>query len=370
MRKHHPKNERMKRRYLTYLEEAKRMSRKSTDQVAAAIAQFELSTGYRDFARFHVEQARRFKRELDTQTNPKTGKPLAHATIRSRLLALKAFFQWLADQPGYRSGIRYADAEYFNPSANDSRIATARRERPVPTLDQVRQVLANMKAETPYEKRDRALIALAQLSGVRDDALASLSLGHVDVALRTVFQDARTVRTKNRKTMKTWFFPVGDEIENIVVDWVSYLAKKHHFGPDDPLFPPTQIARNAEGTFAPAGLRRTHWKNADAVRRIFRQAFEGAGLPYSYPHLLRKTLTQLGERVCRTPEQFKAWSQNLGHEQVLTSFTSYGKVSNQRQGEILGALRGAGSISGNGSVGPLDAETIQRVLDHLKRTAA
>jgi hypothetical protein len=33
MNKHNPKNERIKRRYLAYLEEAKRMSPKSTDQV-------------------------------------------------------------------------------------------------------------------------------------------------------------------------------------------------------------------------------------------------------------------------------------------------------------------------------------------------
>ena len=40
----------------------------------------------------------------------------------------------------------------------------------------------------------------------------------------------------------------------------------------------------------------------------------------------RKTLAQFGERVCETPEAFKAWSQNLGHENVLTTFASYGQV--------------------------------------------
>ena len=52
MRKHHPKNERIKRQYLAYLEEAKRMSDKTADQVAAAISLFEQSTGYKDFAAF------------------------------------------------------------------------------------------------------------------------------------------------------------------------------------------------------------------------------------------------------------------------------------------------------------------------------
>ena len=70
MRKHHPKNERIKRKYFTYLEEANRMSASSVDQVAAAIAQFEASTGHRDFAVFHIEQARKFKRQLADAINP------------------------------------------------------------------------------------------------------------------------------------------------------------------------------------------------------------------------------------------------------------------------------------------------------------
>lgn len=52
------------------------------------------------------------------------------------------------------------------------------------------------------------------------------------------------------------------------------------------------------------------------------------------------TLVQLGQDVCKSPEQFKAWSQNLGHEKVLTTFLSYGEVACQRQGEII---RGLGS---------------------------
>ncbi len=91
MRKHHPKNERIKRQYLAYLEEAKRMSTSSVDQVAAAIALFEASTGWRDFGAFHIDQARKFKRLLADAINPETGKPLAKAIAYSRLMALKGF---------------------------------------------------------------------------------------------------------------------------------------------------------------------------------------------------------------------------------------------------------------------------------------
>lgn len=47
---------------------------------------------------------------------------------------------------------------------------------------------------------------------------------------------------------------------------------------------------------------------------------------------------RLGEKLCQTPEEFKAWSQNLGHESVLTSFYSYGDVPDYKQAELLRKL--------------------------------
>jgi integrase len=338
MQKHHPKNERIKRQYLAYLEEAKRLSSKSADLAAASIAQFEASTGYKDFAAFHIDQARRFKAKLTEYTNPETGRELAKATIHARLMAVKAFFIWLAGQPGYKSRINYSDAEYFNPSANDTRIATAKRERPTPSLEQIRHVIATMPTDTDVQKRDRALVAFVALSGARDDAIASLCLKHIDLAARTISQDARQVRTKNRKTFTTHFFPVGDDLEAIVIGWVTHLRTTLLFGPDDPLFPATLVQVGTSGHFEAVGLTRDGWRNADAIRRIFKATFEAANLPYSNPHSIRKTLALLGEQICKTPEDFKAWSQNLGHEQVLTTFTSYGAVSSHRQREIMAGL--------------------------------
>ena len=85
-------------------------------------------------------------------------------------------------------------------------------------------------------------------------------------------------------------------------------------------------------------LDRKHWSNATPIRTIFRKAFVDAGLSYFNPHSFRNTLVRLGETTCKSPEEFKAWSQNLGHEKVLTTLTSYGEVACQRQGEIIRGL--------------------------------
>lgn len=164
---------------------------------------------------------------------------MSKATLKSRFDALKAFLLWLADQPCYRSRIKHSDAQYFNLSFNDAAIATAKRVRPSPELEEVHRIIDGMKADTPFEKRARAIIAFTLLTGARDDAIASMSLCHVNLKEQEVFQDAREVRTKFRKTFSTWFFPVGGQAEAIVGDWVRYLQTEWKFGPDDPLFPST-----------------------------------------------------------------------------------------------------------------------------------
>jgi hypothetical protein len=57
----------------------------------------------------------------------------------------------------------------------------------------------------------------------------------------------------------------------------------------------------------------------------------------------------MGERLCQTPEQFKAWSQNLGHEGVLTTLFAYGTVPEGRQREIMTGF--CGTIDGVGVMG-------------------
>jgi integrase len=110
------------------------------------------------------------------------------------------------------------------------------------------------------------------------------------------------------------------------------------WGLDDPLFPATKIAVGETRHFEAAGLDRKHWGSAGPIRQIFKHAFAAAGLPYFNPHSFRKTLALLGGQKCRSPEEYKAWSQNLGHENVLTTFSSYGDVAHHRQAEIIRAL--------------------------------
>lgn len=338
MTKHNPENERIKRQYFAYLKEARRHSEPTVDATAKALSRFEEYTRYRDFKAFHFEQAIAFKRNLAEQTGQRSGEKLSKATLHATLTALKAFFFWLAGQPGYKAHLQYSDADYFNLSEKETRVATAQRERKSPTLEQVKRVIETMQDTSEIERRNRALVAFALLTGARDSAIASMKLKHVDLKEGCVHQDARDVKTKFSKTFTTYFFPVGEEVRQIVAGWVRFLREEKLWGNEDPLFPATRVALGQTRQFEAVGLDRAHWSTAEPIRKVFRGAFKHAGLPYFHPHSLRKTLARLGEQVCQSPEEFKAWSQNLGHEQVLTTFLSYGSVRTDRQGEIIRGL--------------------------------
>lgn len=339
MIKHNVNNERIKRKYLTFLKQAKGQNEATLDSVIKAICRFEEYNQHKDFKSFHVDQAIGFKNKLSKQKHYKTTKPLSLATLNGTMRHVKGFIEWLSQETGYKSRIKYRDAQYFNLSEKDTRIAKAKRKKPVATIEQIQHVLKVMPNDTAIEKRDRALIAFTLLTGARDSAIASMKIKHVDLNANSVYQDAREVNTKFSKTAVTNFFPVGDEVREIVFEWVAYLKNEYVMGNDAPLFPKTKMSQGSDNNFQAAGLSHEHWKSAAAIRQVFKKAFLLAELPNFNPHSFRNTLAALGESMCQSAEEFKAWSQNLGHEGVLTTFYSYGEVQEGRQADIFKQLK-------------------------------
>jgi integrase len=96
----------------------------------------------------------------------------------------------------------------------------------------------------------------------------------------------------------------------------------------------------------------------------------GAGeLPNYNPHSFRHTLAVLGEKICRTPEEWKAYSQNFGHFSPMTTFNSYGPVAPHRQAEILNALVDVKPTDPNApaQIVKLDDDQVRLILNQLAR---
>ena len=331
-----PKNERIKRRYGEFLKHADGRAEATIRQIEKAIQRYEEFTERADFATFDQRRARAFKDELASRR-------LSKATMLSTVTALKRFFGWLALQPGYKSKIAMTDIEFLNMSEKDTRAAKAPTERRFPSIEQVEHALSRMPADTEVQKRNRAVIAFTAITGVRDGALVTLRMKHVDTARHHVMQNPREVATKASKRIDTFFFPVSDLCEGIVYDWLRHLRDTLLFGPDDPIFPKTRMGMDADDCFTADGLTRECWSSAGPVRSIFKASFEAVELPVFTPHAFRHMLAHLAYSHCNGPEELKSWSQNLGHESPLTTFTSYGAVSMERQRELVRGARPRGS---------------------------
>lgn len=331
------KNERIKRQYFEYLKEAKKYSISTIDNVRKSILRYEEYTKLKDFS-LSKKQAIGFKKYLSNLKANRTGEKLSLSTKNSNVNNLKDFFKWLSLQKGYKSKISLIDLEYLTLSDNERRASKSIGYRAYPTPEQIRKVIFSMPFKTDIEKRDRALIAFTFLTACRVSAIASLKLKHIDVQNNLVKQDPKEVKTKTRKRIDSFFFPVGDDVKQVFIDWFNYLKQEKLYGNNDPLFPKTNISLDNANSFTSNGLEPLHWQNTTSINKIFKKSFNNAGLEYFNPHSFRKTIVNIGEKLCKTPEDFKAWSQNIGHESPLTTFVSYGYLDVHRQGDIIASI--------------------------------
>lgn len=328
-------NERVKHDYATYLHNAKGQDDASIDKARAAIRRFEESTKFKPFKKFHISQAADFKVFLSKQKNAKTGKPLGFSTVDATLRLVKNFFHWLVGRTGFKRLLTYTDVEYFNNNRKAARVAHTGRDIPYPTMQQAHHAFQAMPFEDEFQKRDKALFAFFMLTGARDGAVASLKIKHVNVELGHVFQDAREVKTKAAKTIRCQFFPVDPAYRACITEWMTYLREVKMFGPEDALFPKARVGVVEGQGFTNLGLARTGFANASKLNTIIRAAFAAVQMPQYTPHAFRKTLTHLGNEMCKGPEAFKAWSMNLGHDSVNTTINSYLPVNTERQMQII-----------------------------------
>jgi len=280
------RNDRVKREYLIWLKEAKQRSPATVEQARHAIDRLEAYTGYKDFGTYNQNQALGFKKALAQTKAKRSGNLISISTVHHTLQAIKEFLAWLHGRDEYRRRINPESIAYLNLTTGEERQAHATGQKKYAKLQEYRKALFAMPSGTEIERRDQAIMALMLLTGMRDAAVVSLKLKHINITRRRAFQDPREVKTKFRKTIETVFYPVGKDVEAILARWVEFLVNEKQFAPDDPLFPKTVNGHDENKNFTPTGLGCEHWTNATPVRKIFKAAFERVGFPS--PPALRK----------------------------------------------------------------------------------
>lgn len=337
MTQYNPENERLKLRYFDFETQANGKSPKTIENIRKALIRYEEFTGHQSFKSFTSKQAMEFKAHLLKAPN-KQGTPLSLSTIAHTLAPLKDFLKWLAMQPNYKSRLKFSDMEYLNLTERDKRGLQPNTLKQYPSPEQIRKALATFDTTSDLGKRNQALMALIFATGIRDGALIGLKLKHINTAKAYVMQDPKEVATKFGKRIHSKFYPVGEDIHHIVIAWVRFLREEKLFNDNDPLFPKEMLVHDEEMTFKGGQLSREHWQSASAVRGIFKQAFENAGLPHFTPHRFRDTLSSIGRELCCTTEEQMAWARNMGHESPATTFLVYGGFSPDQQFAVIERL--------------------------------
>ncbi len=333
MRQYNAKNERIKYHYFDWLEHSKKGYKLTTIRsIREALYRFDQFTGFKGYDRFDKDVAKAFKKHLLNTPSQQTGGVLSKSYVLQVSKFMMAFLEWLSQQPSYKGKVRFHEIEYLSLSREDKSIAAATTPRRWLTIEQIVKAIKSMPDRTPVDKRNRALISLLSLTGARISALISLKLKHIDLADKCIHQHPIAVKTKNRKRIRTYFFPIDNVCFEAINSYVEFLIREKGFSSDDPIFPRNKVA---EPPVSVTELDCVHWKNTGSARNIIKGALASIGIQGYCPHSFRNSIVQLAYKKCRTPLQFKGWSTNLGHKNVITTFTSYGHIDEFKQGEII-----------------------------------
>ncbi|WP_298362836.1 tyrosine recombinase XerC [uncultured Litoreibacter sp.] len=337
MTKRNSDNTRIKVKYFAYLRGPQGLAETTVEKAAASLTLFETVMGYKDFKRHNLSWPERFKEVLGERTGS-GGATLSVSTQSNHMRHVRSFIKWLSDKPGYKSRIGWSDANYYTLSRKDERVAAAQRDPIYPLLGQALKAFRSMPSMTELQRRDRAIIAFLIMTGARVKATTTLKLKRVSLSEKTVAQDPRDVETKGSKTFVTAFYIPVPDLWDALSDWIVYLYEEKNFGPEDPLFPKNGQTLDENGNFISETVIRAHWSQTGSIRQIVRNAFLRLHMPAYGPHSFRHMLTHVALDVCKTPRDLKAWSQNFGHSDVMTTLSNYGKLTSREQIEQMQVL--------------------------------
>ena len=338
------KNEQLKRRFYEWLKTSKGFSEETIKCYEKAIWLWEDFTNKDDFGSFNKTIAGAFKGWLRNKKKINSQESISISYCYDILRFIKTFFDWLSKQAGYKSKINQTAIDYFNLTRKEVREATQPKSVKYPVLDDIKQVIENIKGKTEIEKRDKALFSLAFLTGARISAIMTLPMKSFNRNSLVLYQDPDLgVQTKFSKKIVSSLVPFSyKETLDYFLQWYDYLTKQKGFKPDDPIFPATKIENGKDNInyYNTGEVENKQLKNSSSLRNIFKKRFEQAGVSYYHPHTFRHWWVKEMAKLPLTEEEKKAISQSLGHENVGTTFGSYGygRIEESRQIEIIKSI--------------------------------
>lgn len=361
-------NELRKREFFEHLKGAEGFAETSINMFAEAIDQWQLFTENEDFINFNKTKAGEFVEWLKKRGSKTPSGQISLPTQYNYLRRIKRFFKWLSDQPKYRKILK-SDIDFMRLSKKENRIATSGTTKRIPTLEEFKKIIESIEIKNEIDKRDRAMICLTLITGMRVSALVSLKMKSFDKADKRFDQNPSDgVKTKASKRIITTFFPIRwDKAEQYFMEWYEYLETKG-FKPDDPIFPATlNLLGSGDNSYSRDSVSKEFWSGTGGARKIFEKRCKNAGLNYFNPHSLRHSIVSILSKKRLTEEEKKAISLNLGHADIGTTFGSYGygSMSDETAIDIVKKLKEQDNGKNNGGISDEDKAVLKRLFANI-----
>jgi integrase len=329
-----PANERILHAYLVF---AGQYHQRTIEAVLASIRDFERCLAPKSFEGITPKDVSDWRDHLLRRGDPDAPGARSRSTVRHRASHVRTFLRWLVQQPGYRR-LNPGLADYARLPKAASAALLQPPPRPYPSLEEALAMVAAMPRRSMRERRDRAIVAVLFLTGLRADTAASIRFGDLDPEARSVQVNARHVRSKNGKSLTVSWFPVGEAFEAILRGWIAEL-RQYGAEAGDALFTQDAALSGRRTLIRPDASPLKPWASSDPIRRAFKNGCRAAGLPAYTPHAARHFLKALGDELCRTEQQRDAWSKNLGHETRQITVSHYAKITDAQRKDILDRMR-------------------------------
>jgi len=335
-------NEQIKREFFEQLKGGQGFAKSSVRAFAEAISQWQTFTNNEDFSTYNKTKAVAFTEWIASRKSKTVSGKIALVTQYNYLRRIKRFFEWLSEQPSYKSKIHKSDIEFLRLSKKDARVARSGTTKKMPAFEDVKKIIESIDGKTEIAMRDKALICFAFITGARISAIVSLKMKSFDIDTKQIDQNPGDgVRTKNSKRILSTFFPLGwNEPEQCFMEWYEYLQAKG-FQSEDPIFPATLSSfGTGENNFSKEAISKNFWASTSAARKVYEKRCLNAGVPYFHPHSFRHLVVNMLSKRRLTEEEKRAISLNLGHENVATTFGAYGygSMSNEDAVKIVQKL--------------------------------
>ena len=317
------KNEEIKDTYLLYLtKSAKDKLKTSTaESKIGSVRQFETFTKYADFKAFDEEQGISFYDYLDNQS-------IEVSTKIKHLNNVRDFFYWYLTSTKHKKS-QIEALNTLEPKDKDVRLNNRRELVEYPSNEEISKIFS-MPDDSIFAKRDLALISFQILSAARVSAIATLSIGNIDLDKKIVFQDPlEGVETKRDKYIITRFMEFDNKYLNYLIEWVNILKIDYFFTDNDPLFP--KINEYAGGI----QVKKEFFGDATKYNALYTKICKKVGIKVYHPHCFRHYSIAEALKHIRTGEQLKALSQNVGHEEVITILEQYGNMTPNEYAKVI-----------------------------------